>query len=56
MSDQYRGVVDPWRWLVREVLLYTKTSPNRLTMESTLNDPFREVVGLGSKTIVMYGR
>ena len=61
-SDHYRGVVGLWRWSVREALSYTvhsKTSLNRLIYRrSTLNGPFREVVGLGSSTIVtivLYG-
>ena len=49
-SDRYRGLVDPWRWSVREGLLYvySKTSLNRSTMRLTLYDPFGEVVSLGS--------
>ena len=47
-SDRYQGVVDLWRWSVREVLLYHKPSLNRPSYGSILNSPLREVVGLGS--------
>ena len=41
-------MVNPWRWSVREALLYSKTAPDRLTIGPTLNVPVREVVSLGS--------
>ena len=41
--------------MVREVLLYTKTSLNRLIVRPILNGPFREVFGLGSQKINYHG-
>ena len=38
-------MVDLWWRSVKEVLLYTKTSLNRLTMGPTLNGPLMEVLG-----------
>ena len=54
MSDIREWSVSGGGWLG-----FTVHSLNRPTLESTLNDPFREMVGLGSKTIitmVLHGR
>ena len=48
--------VDLWRWSVREVLLYSKTSINRPTMGPTFSGRFREMIGLGSSNVCMGDR
>ena len=61
--NRYWGVVDLWRWSVREVYngressgmgtcigyyMYIDTSLSQPTIGPTLNGPSKEVVGLGS--------
>ena len=52
-GDRFREMVGLWRWSVREVLLYSKTSLNPPTTGPTLNGPFSEVVGLWNSNFVM---